>query len=103
MTDQPQDSPQYWYIPIPKNQFSKPKFHLGQQVGLPWENEFGTPYYDIGVIVGMQYMATRNQPAQWYYRIRFLKCDCEPWLVGSYDEIFEAESHFVADDTASAD
>ena len=77
-----------------------PKFYLGQQVGLPWEDEFGKSCYDIGVIIGMQYIAMCDRAAQWYYRIRFLKCDDNPSLVGSYDEIFEAESHLVADETA---
>lgn len=54
MTDRLQDPQQYWYIPVPKNKFAKPKFYPGQQVGYSWEDEFGNAYYDIGEIVGMQ-------------------------------------------------
>ncbi len=32
------------------------------------------------------YIGDRDHPAQWYYRIRFLKCDHQPSLVGSYDQ-----------------
>jgi hypothetical protein len=41
-----------------------------------------------------------DRAAQWYYRIRFLQCDENPSLVGSYDDIFEAEPHLVADESA---
>ena len=40
-----------------------------------------------------------HQPAQWYYRIQYLKFDDAPWLVGTYDLDFVEESRFVADDT----
>jgi hypothetical protein len=103
MTDRQQNPQQYWYIPLPKNKFPQPKFHPGEQVGLSWEDECGNCCYDIGEIIGMEYIAQGNRPAQWYYRIRFLKCDRHPELVGSYDEIFEPESHLVADDTALKD
>jgi hypothetical protein len=103
MTDQPQNPQEYWYIPLPKNKFPKPKFQLGQQVGIPWEDEFGNSCYDIGEIIGMQYIAQANQPVQWYYRIRLLKCDRNPWLVGLNDDIFEAESRFVVDNTLIGD
>jgi hypothetical protein len=51
----------------------------------------------------MQYIAQANQPVQWYYRIRLLKCDRNPWLVGLNDDIFEAESRFVVDNTLIGD
>jgi hypothetical protein len=103
MTDKPEDSQQYWYIPVPQNKFSQPKFHLGQQVSLHWEDEFGNPCYDIGEIVGMEYVAEDNQPAQWYYRMRLLKSERSPWMVGLYDENFKSESRFLADDTVIED
>jgi hypothetical protein len=103
MTDKPEDSQHYWYIPVPNNKFPKPKFHFGQQVGLTWEDEFDIPCYDIGEIVGMQYIAEGEQPAQWYYRMRWLKSDRYPEQVGLYDDMFEPESRFVADDTAIED
>ena len=99
MTDNSQELQHYWVICIPKHKFPEPKFSLGQQVGLSWEDEFGNPFYDIGEIAGMQYVAEGKQPAQWYYRMHLLRCACEPWLDGKYDELFEPESCLVADDT----
>jgi hypothetical protein len=49
----------------------------------------------------MEYVGDRDHPAQWYYRIRFLKCDHQPSIVGSYDQYYEPESNFVADNTVS--
>ena len=100
MTDQLRDSQQCWYIPVPKNKFPKPKFYLGQQVGLPGEDDLGNFYYDIGEIIGMKYLAYPGEPAQWHYLFRYLKCDYNPSLVGSVDAHFCEESRLVADDTA---
>ncbi len=99
MTDRPLDLQQYWQIQLPIAQFPKSKFQFGDQVAIHWENELGDRYSDIGVIVGMEYIAPGDKPAQWYYRIRILKCDHQPGLVGRYDEHYEPESCFVADNT----
>lgn len=99
MTDQHQESHQYWYIPVPKVQFPEAKFHFGAQVAIHSQDDLGNCYCEIGQIIGMQYTAESNQNAQWSYRIRFLKCDHSPWLVGLYDEYFEEESRFVADES----
>jgi hypothetical protein len=103
MTNQSLDPQQYWQIQLPIQQFPKSKFQFGEQVALHWEDDQGNHYCDIGVIVGMEYIAEGNKPAQWYYRIRFLKCDYQPSLVGSYDDYYEPESRFVADHTAIAE
>lgn len=102
MTDQPNNSQEYWYIPAPKAKFLNPKFHFAQQVGLVWQDEFGNLGYDIAEITGMQYITDEDEPGQWYYRLRFLKCDCNPGLVGRDNEYLEPESRLVADDTAIA-
>jgi hypothetical protein len=47
----------------------------------------------------MQYVVQGNHPAQWYYRIRYLKCDHTPWLVGLEDDDFEEESCLVSNDS----
>lgn len=103
MTDRPSDPQPYWQIQLPTARFPKAKFQFGDRVAIYWEDELGDRYCDIGAIVGMEYVAEGNQPAQWYYRIRFLKCDHHPWLVGAYDVHYEPESRFVADNTAIAD
>jgi hypothetical protein len=103
MTDRQLDPQQYWQIQLPIAQFPKSKFQFGDQVAIHWEDDKGDRYCDIGVIVGMEYIAKRNKPAQWYYRIRFLKCDHNPWMVGSYDDHYELESCFVADTTVIED
>lgn len=63
----------------------------------------GIIHNDIGVIVGMEYIAESDKPAQWYYHIRFLKCDYSPLLVGSYNLYYKPEDRFVADNSAIAD
>ncbi len=103
MTDRPETPQQYWQIQLPCDRFPKSKFQFDDQVALCWVDERGVRHCDIGKIVGMQFVAEGDQPAQWYYRIRYLKCDHAPWLVGTYDEYFEEESHFVADDTVIED
>jgi hypothetical protein len=45
----------------------------------------------------MQCIDQDNQAAQWYYRLRYLKCTYNPSLVGVEDEYFEPESRLVAD------
>ena len=103
MTDRPSDPQQCWQIQLPTAQFPKSKFQFGDQVAIPGEDDHGNRYCEIGVIVGMEYIAEGDQPAQWYYRIRYLKCDDQPSLVGSYDLYYEPESRFVADKSAIAD
>ncbi len=100
MTDQLNNPQEYWYIPVPKAKFPEPKFHYGQQVGLSWEDDRGNRHYDIGEIIAMEYTAQGNQPVQWYYRLRYLKCDYKPSLVGTEDECLEPESDLVPDSTA---
>jgi hypothetical protein len=102
MTDRPADPQQYWQIQLPIQQFPKSKFQFGDRVAIHWEDDHGTRYCDIGVIVGMQYIAEPNQPAEWFYRIRFVKCDHQPEIVDLYDEYYEPESRFVADKIAIA-
>lgn len=97
MTDRPSDSQQYWQIQLPISRFPKPKFQFDHQVAIYGEDDEGNPYCEIGVIVGMEYIAEGNQPAQWYYRIRYLKCSYGSQFVGKYDDYYEPESLFVAD------
>jgi hypothetical protein len=99
MTDRPIASQQYWQIQLPCDRFPKSKFQFGDQVAIHGEDDQGNRYCEIGVIVGMQYIVEGDQPAQWYYRIQYLKFDDAPWLVGTYDLDFVEESRFVADDT----
>ncbi len=99
MTDRPIASQQYWQIQLPCDRFPQPKFQFGDQVAIYEEDDQGNRYCEIGVIVGMQCITESNKPAQWYYRIQYLKCSYGSWLVGTYDEYFEEESRFVADDS----
>jgi hypothetical protein len=94
---------QYWWIKIPIALFPKPKFYLGQQVGVPWEDEQGDRYYDIGIIVGMQYAAFDDSPSEWYYRLHIIRSDSCPWQIGFDRDYFEPESSLVTDDTAIED
>lgn len=100
MTDRPSDPQQYWQIQLPISRFPKSKFQFDDQVAIYGEDAEGNRYCEIGVIVGMEYIGEGDQPAQWYYRVRFLKCDYNPQLVGKYDEYYEPESRLVADNTA---
>jgi hypothetical protein len=102
MTNRVLDPQQYWQIQLPITQFPKSKFQFGDQVAIHGEDDQGNRYCEIGVIVGMEYIAEGDQPAQWYYRIRYLKCDDTPYLVGSYDEYYEPEDRFVSDNSAIA-
>ncbi|HEY9635657.1 MAG TPA: hypothetical protein V6D14_19795 [Coleofasciculaceae cyanobacterium] len=102
MTDRTNEPQQYWYVQVPKNKFPKAKFYLGQQVGLPGEDDLGNSYYDIGEIIGMKYLAYEGESAQWHYLVRYLKCDYNPSLVGSVDAHFCEESRLVDDYTAIA-
>jgi hypothetical protein len=99
MTDRANEPQQYWYIRVPKAKFPESKFHFDEQVAIHWEDDQGNRYCDIGLIVGMQYVVQGNHPAQWYYRIRYLKCDHTPWLVGLEDDDFEEESCLVSNDS----
>ena len=99
MTDRPIASQQYWQIQLPCSRFPKSKFQFNDQVAIYGEDDQGKRYCEIGVIVGMQYIAEGDKPSQWYYRIQYLKCSYGSWLVGTYDEYFEEESRLVADDT----
>jgi hypothetical protein len=101
MTDQVLDPQQYWQIQLPIADFLKSKYQFGDRVVTHWEDDLGNHYSDVGVIIGMEYIGDRDHPAQWYYRIRFLKCDHQPSLVGSYDQYYEPESNFVTDNTVS--
>jgi hypothetical protein len=96
MTDRLQDLQQYWQIQLPIARFPKSKFQFDDQVAIYGEDDTGNRYCEIGTIVGMEYIAEDNKPAQWYYRIRFLKCDYNPWLVGKYDEHYEPECRLMA-------
>jgi hypothetical protein len=100
MTDSVQNSQDYGYITFPKTRCSPPRFHFFQQVGNHWEDDEGNHYYDIGEIIGIKYVAKNNQPGQWYYQMRYLKCDFNPSLNGKEDECFEAEFRLVADQTS---
>ncbi len=103
MTD-PANNPQdYWYIPVPKARCSQPNFHFFEQVGIHWEDGEGNHYYDIGEIIAIKYVVKDNQLGQWYYQVRFLKCDSDPSCNGKEDEYFEPESRLVADDTVLED
>ncbi|HEY9710812.1 MAG TPA: hypothetical protein V6D48_21580 [Oculatellaceae cyanobacterium] len=51
------------------------------------------------MIIGMEYTGSCNEPKGWSYRIRFIKCDYNPSLVGSEDEKFIAEALLVTDNT----
>ncbi|HEY9636048.1 MAG TPA: hypothetical protein V6D14_21765 [Coleofasciculaceae cyanobacterium] len=76
-------------------------FHYGQHVRSLWVDEYGRPRQDIGEIIGMQYGASINRRAEWYYLIRFLRCEANPTLVWSDDSCFIEESGLGADDTMS--
>ncbi len=102
MANQALDPQQCWQIQVPIALFPKSKFQFGDQVAIYGEDDLGNRYCDIGVIIGMEYVAEGYEPAQWYYRIRFLKCDYSPLLVGSYEEYYEPEDRFVADNSAIA-
>jgi hypothetical protein len=99
MTKKSRKSNQYWLIKVPRKKFPKPLFHFDQQVGIPGQDDRGNSYYDIGVITGIQYITYGNQTGKWYYRIRILKCDYNPKLVGSDDSHYIEESSLVADNT----
>ena len=99
MTKKPKKPQQCWYIKVPVSQFPKPQHHPGQQVGILGQDNPGTGYYDIGMLIGMEYTGSYNEPKGWFYRIRFLKCDYNPSLVGLEDEEFITEALLVADNT----
>jgi len=103
MTDQPKTPLQYWQIQLPCDRFPKSKFQFNDRVAIYGEDDQGNRYCEIGLIVGMQYIAEDDQPTQWYYRIQYLKCDYAPWLVGTNDQYFEEESRFVAANIAVKD
>jgi hypothetical protein len=99
MAKKSEKSKRYWLIKVPRKQFPKPLFHFDQQVGIPSKDEQGNSYYDIGVIIGIQYTTCSSRLPQWYYRVRILKCDYNPKLVGSDDGHYIEESSLVADNT----
>ena len=99
MTDRANNPEDYWYIRVPKALASKPNFHLFDRVGFRWQDGDGNCYYDIGEVIGIKHTAGGNQPGQWFYQMRYLRCEFDPFLNGSEEEYFEAESRFVADDT----
>lgn len=99
MTESNPDSQQYWQIKAPKAKFAQPKFYFGQQVGIPWQDDQGNSYYEIGEIMGMQYETSGNYANQWSYRLRLLWSNSSPWRIGRDDDMFEPECHLVADDT----
>lgn len=101
MTDRPSDPQQYWQIQLPLTRFPKAKFQFDDRVAIYGEDDRGNRYCEIGVIIGMEYVGDRDARGQWHYRICFLKCDHNPWIVGSYDDYYEPESRFVADKSAS--
>jgi hypothetical protein len=101
MTDPSNQSPQYRYIRVPAAKFPESKFHFGQQIiGPAWEDEEGNLHNDVGEVIGMQYGASGDRTSEWYYLIRWTRCDSHPSLVGSDDGQYVSESSLVADDTA---
>jgi hypothetical protein len=102
MTNPDNQSPQYWYLPVPKDKFPEPKFHYTQRVRSYWESENGNLQYEIGEIIGMQYGAFGYRRTEWSYLIRLVQSNFRPSLVGSDDGFFVYESELVADDTAIA-
>ena len=103
MTDETDESQDYWYIKVPVQKFPKPSFYPTQQVGIPWQDDEGNSYYDIGEIIGMIYGESDDHLGQWYYFFRYLKCDYEPSLIGLRNWHFIEESGLVADDTRLED
>lgn len=99
MTDPTPEPQSYWYIKVPRNKNPKPKFHIDQQIGSYWEDEFANLHCDIGVIIGMQYGASDYNRSEWSYLIRWLKCDSSPKLIGLDDRRFDHESNLVVDNT----
>lgn len=98
MTNQPLNPQQCWQIHLPISQFPKSKFQFGDCVAIHGQDDLGNYYSEIGEIIGMEYVAESDQPAQWYYRLRFLKCDHQPSLIGTYDYYYEPESCLVVDE-----
>ncbi len=98
MTERANEPPLYWYIRIPST-CPQPRFHFEQQVGIAGEDERGNRYYDIGKVIGMLYGSDNCLLEEWYYLVRYLKCDANPSFVGSDDGYFIEESALVADDT----
>ena len=103
MTNQQPNQQQYWQIQLPLAKFPKSKFQFGDRVAQHWEDDQGDHYCDIGEIIGMEYVAECDCPAQWYYRLRFVRYDYQPSLVGTYDQYYEPESCLVADQEAMED
>ncbi len=97
MTDPVNNPQEYWYIRVPKTRASEPQFHFFEQIGFSWEDADGNHYYDIGEIIGIKFRKKGNQPGQWFYQMRHLRCEFDPFLNGSEEEYFEAEYRFVAD------
>lgn len=99
MTDTPEDSQRYWQIQIPSDRLPEPLFHFTTQVGIPYEDDQGNSYYDIGIVIGMEYVENRHKRIVWSYRVRYLKCEGNPSLIGLDDDTYYEESCLVADDT----
>ena len=106
MTNQQPNSQHCWQINLPIAKFPKSKFQFGDCVAINGQDDLGNHYCEVGEIIGMEYVAESDCPrdsangdcnAQWYYRLRFLKCDHQPTLVGSYNYDYEPESYLVAD------
>ncbi len=99
MTNPDNQSPDFWYIPVPKEKFPEPKFYPGQQVRAYWEDEDGNLHYEIGEIIGIQYGAFGYRSLEWSYLLRLVKSHIRPQIVGSDDGFFVYESELVANDT----
>lgn len=97
MTNQQPNPQQCWQINLPLAKFPKSKFQFGDRVARHGEDDQGNHYCEIGEIIGMEYIAESDRQSQWYYRLRFLKCNYQPALVGSYNYDYEPESCLVAD------
>jgi hypothetical protein len=102
MTNQQPNSQQCWQINLPIAKFPKSKFQFGDCVARHGQDDLGNHYSEIGEIIGMEYVVESDCPkgdrqSQWYYRLRFLKCNHQPALVGFYNYDYEPESCLVAD------
>jgi hypothetical protein len=66
------------------HQIPRPKFHIGQEVIAPWENEEGMQY-GRAVIIGMIYNPTEYEPLGWWYLPLWTENHECPWMVGKDD------------------
>jgi hypothetical protein len=70
-----------------KFQFPRPKFHLGQEVVLPWQGDEGMRY-GRAIIIGAIHNPAMYEPQGWWYLPLWTDNPECPWMIGRDDGNF---------------